>query len=78
MKSKIPVIIVSVILLAYTVLASSGIALRLSILIFSLSPIFILWMVIRVLKSPDTSHKTFDAYFYDDADIRRSEETEVS
>ena len=38
-----------------------------------LSPFVIVWMVIRILKDPYTTDKTFDEYFYQDRDdLRRN------
>ena len=71
-NSLVPVAIVSVILIIYTFITVSGIALWLSYLVFGISPLLIIWMVIMVLKSDDASGRTFDEYFYDDADIKQS------
>ena len=67
-----PVWIVTVILLVYTVLAVFGINADAVIIIFLFSPLLVIWMVLSVLKSKEQSTRTFDEYFYDDADIKRS------
>ena len=71
-KSITPVLIVTIILVVYTLLAELEMAPELVLIIFLCSPFIIIWMVISVLKSRDTSHRTFDEYFYDDADIKPS------
>ena len=58
-------------LLMYVVLLQSGFGLQAGVFMFSLSPIFIIWMVISVLKDDYRSKKTFDEYFYEDMDIKR-------
>jgi len=41
--------------------------------LFILSVVATIWMVLRILKDPYTTTKTFDDYFYQDRDdIRRS------
>ncbi|MFI5134615.1 MAG: hypothetical protein ACHQD9_02060 [Chitinophagales bacterium] len=70
-NALIPVAIVTAVLIIYTVLASAARASGLVTIIFMFSPFLIVWMVISVLKSKETSDRTFDEYFYDDADIRR-------
>ena len=72
-NSITPVLIVTVILVAYTLLSEFEIAPQLVMMIFLCSPFIIIWMVISVLKSKDTSNRTFDEYFYDDADIKPSD-----
>jgi len=71
-NSLIPVLIVTTVLAVYVLLASLGVASGLVTVIFALSPFAVVWMVISVLKSKETTDRTFDEYFYDDADIRRN------
>jgi len=41
-------------------------------LLFFFSPFPLIWMVIRILKDDYHSEKTFEEYFYEDKDWRRS------
>jgi hypothetical protein len=41
-------------------------------LLFLVSEVMLAWMVIRILKSPRASTKTFDSHFYEDSDVRHS------
>jgi len=73
MKNSVtPVLIVTVILVVYALLAELGMAFQLVLITFLCSPFMVIWMVISVLKSKDTTHRTFDEYFYDDVDIKSS------
>lgn len=36
------------------------------------SPFMIIWLVISILKDKNEPHKTFDEYFYQDEEIRRT------
>ena len=69
--SWFPITIASLYLLLYVILLCSGFGLRYALLMFSLSPLIIIWMVVRILKSPATSSKTFDEYFYEDIDLKK-------
>jgi hypothetical protein len=41
--------------------------------LYLLSPFVIVWMVMRILKDPYSTDKTFDEYFYQDRDdIKRN------
>jgi hypothetical protein len=65
-KSLLPVLIVTFYLIIYVFLLYEGSFLRIAFLMFSLSPVLLVWMVIRVLKRGRQSNRTFDNYFYDD------------
>jgi uncharacterized membrane protein len=72
-----PVILVTIFLVAYVLIAASGVSYFLTALLFIISPILVIWMVFRVLKSPNTSHKTFNDHFYEDHSYRKiSDEAE--
>lgn len=78
MKSTwFPVGIVTIFLLVYVFIAAAGFSYLLITLLFSISPILVLWMVFRVLKSPYHSGKTFNDHFYEDHSYRKiSDEAE--
>lgn len=58
-------------LVLFVALVTSGFGLQIAMLMFSLSPILIVWMVIRVLKDDFKSKKTFSEYFYEDMDLKK-------
>lgn len=41
--------------------------------LFLLSQGLLIWMVIRILKDPGKSTKTFETHFYEDFPVRRGE-----
>ena len=57
-------------LFVYTIIAFSGFSDDLAVVMFLLSPVFVLWMVYTVLRFGTPSTRTFDTHFYDDAPIR--------
>ena len=72
MKSAwLPVGIVTIFLLVYVFIAAAGYSYLLITGLFSISPILVVWMVIRVLKSPYNSGKTFNEHFYEDHNYRK-------
>jgi hypothetical protein len=68
-KSFLPVLIVTLYLIIYVFLLYEGSFLRIAFLMFSVSPVLLVWMVMRVLKHGRKSNRTFDNYFYDDMDF---------
>jgi membrane protein implicated in regulation of membrane protease activity len=60
----------SLFLLVYAFTAFSELNYQLVMAMFTISPIWIIWMVYRVLKSPDEPTRTFTDYFYMDVDIK--------
>ncbi|MDX5405101.1 MAG: hypothetical protein LPK46_03145 [Bacteroidota bacterium] len=73
-KVKLPVFVASFYLLIYAFLAQIPFdwSIRLALMMFSLSPLPVIWMVIRVLRDGVESDRTFHEHFYDDVDIRRN------
>jgi uncharacterized membrane-anchored protein YitT (DUF2179 family) len=72
MKSAwFPVGLVTIFLVAYVVIAATGLSYFLSAMLFTVSPILVIWMVFRVLKSPYDSGKTFNDHFYEDHGYRK-------
>lgn len=61
---------VSLFLLVYTAGASAGMPYGIVTFMFLLSPVLVLWLVYSVLRYGKPSGRTFDEYFYDDANIR--------
>jgi hypothetical protein len=70
---SIPIVLAaSFYLLCYILLLSSDATVHIAVLMFSLSPLVIVWMVISVLKQENKNKKTFDNFFYEDVDERRT------
>ena len=65
--------LVTVYLILYVALLTSGFGVQLAVFMFSLSPVFIVWMVVRVLRDDYQTDKTFDKYFYEDMDWKKGE-----
>lgn len=58
---------------AYLVLFAALIALGyedIGVAMFLFSPLLVIWLVYIVLRYGEASGRTFDEYYYDDADIR--------
>ena len=58
-------------LFIYCFLLSFNLNIPLALLLFSFSPVVIIWMVVRILKDGTPSEKTFDEYFYEDVNEKR-------
>jgi hypothetical protein len=72
MKSySLPIGLVTSYLFAYVLLASFDFSYTLIFSMFVISPLLVIWMVIRVLKSPQCSGKTFNDHFYEDHYYRK-------
>ncbi len=65
-KYLIPVFTVTGYLLVYIVSIGLELHIRLILLMFSLSPVLILWMVYRVLRAHVLVDHTFDEKWYED------------
>jgi hypothetical protein len=72
MKSPwFPIAFVTAFLFIYTGLLAMGASYTLMVVLFSLSPFLVIWMVVRVLKSKPVSTKTFNEHFYLDHAYRK-------
>ncbi|MBI1183062.1 hypothetical protein GC194_02230 [bacterium] len=67
---KTPLFITSIFLLLHTFFPLFAPYL---VVVFSLmlAPFLVIWLVYRVLKDGEPSHKTFTEYFYEDEEIKR-------
>jgi len=72
-KYLIPVFTVTGYLLIYIVSIGLDLHIRLILLMFSLSPTLILWMVYRVLKAKVCVSHTFEEKWYEDWDLKEEE-----
>ncbi len=57
-------------LLIYVLIIALGLSNDLAFILFMLSPVLMIGLVYSVLRHGKASGRTFDEYFYDDADIR--------
>lgn len=67
---RFPVFFVTAFLFVYTAFAYFSLD-AVVVMMFSISPFLVVWMVYRVLKYGKPSGRTFSEYFYDDMHYRR-------
>lgn len=67
-RSKVnpPILLTTLYLFVYLIVIYYFLNFRIALFMFSLSPIVLIWMVIRILKGAYTGTKTFDESFYED------------
>jgi len=70
-KIKWPILLATGYLLLYTATAQLEAAIQWTILLFSLSPLPVIWMVWRVLRDGTPSNFTFKERFYEDYHYER-------
>jgi len=70
MKTDQVISLTSGVVLVYVISTTLPVQLSLILLLFLLSSGLLFYMVIRILKDPVSTDRTFDDYFYQDADIR--------
>ena len=68
---KLPILFTTVFLMFHTISPYLGVPEKVIIASWALSPLVVIWMVIRVLKDGIASQRTFEEYFYDDREIKR-------
>ena len=79
-KIRLPIIFTTIYVIVYLLTIGIDPTLRWAIILFSLSPIPVLWMVWRVLRDGVPSPFTFKEKFYEDHSYMRveaKEETEM-
>ena len=71
-KIVLPIYLVTALLVLLTIFSQidAGWAAKLVITVTSLSPLPIIWMVLRVLKDGEPSEYTFEERFYEDYDVK--------
>jgi threonine/homoserine/homoserine lactone efflux protein len=57
----------------YVVVSTLPVAFPIVFWLFLLSQALLIWMVVRILKAPRTSTRTFETHFYEDAPFRPGE-----
>jgi hypothetical protein len=67
-KIKAPILIATIYLFVYAITAQFETNIQLTIMLFSLSPLPVIWMVWRVLRDGTPSQFTFQERFYEDYD----------
>jgi hypothetical protein len=68
---KVPVLLVSILVLIYSVSPQLGSSDNAVILFSLLLLLPVIWMVIRILKDGSPSSKTWEEHFYEDHDYKR-------
>jgi len=76
-KIKWPVMLVTTFAVLYQFTPYAVLSDQAIILLFIFSPIPVLWMAFKILKNGIPSQRTFDEYFYDDADYCRNNVTAI-
>jgi hypothetical protein len=71
-KLKHCIFLTTGIVLLYVVISRLPINFGWIFLLFLISEVMLAWMVVRILKAPRNSSKTFETHFYQDSDVRRS------
>lgn len=71
-KIVLPIYLVTILLVLLTIFSqiNTGWAAKVVILVTSLSPIPLIWMVLRVLQDGEPSPHTFEERFYEDYDVK--------
>jgi predicted signal transduction protein with EAL and GGDEF domain len=70
-KIKLPIMIATAYLVVFVITLSFSSILAISMLLVSLSPLPIIWMVYRVLRDGIPSEFTFEERFYEDYEYQR-------
>lgn len=70
-KVKFPVLFSTFYLLLHSISPYLGVPESVIIASWMLSPLLVIWMVVRVLKDGVPSDKTFDEHFYEDFSYHR-------
>lgn len=68
-----PIFIATLYLVLYVIIAELDATTRITLMLFSLSPIPVLWMVYKVLRDGEPSTYTFTERFYEDYAYARAE-----
>jgi hypothetical protein len=72
-KSAFSVTVTTLVVILYVVLSTLPLGFGITFFAMLVSQGLLIWMVISILKDRRESTRTFDDYFYEDADIRKSE-----
>lgn len=79
-KIKTPILLTTLYVFIYLMVCELDTTARWAIMLFSLSPLPVLWMVYRVLKDGQPSKFSFKEKFYDDHNymrVKSKEQTET-
>jgi hypothetical protein len=77
--ASISIVITSSVLVLYSGLSViEGASFALIASLFLLLHVLLIWTVIRILKDPNESSKSFDEYFYEDKEFKRGNKSESS
>jgi threonine/homoserine/homoserine lactone efflux protein len=77
MNKRIKIIIGLLMFAAFAVASFITIFWQLFIILYILGMVMIIWFIIKLLRYPTSSNRTFDKYFYDDLNIKIMDEKKL-
>ncbi|MBK7567998.1 MAG: hypothetical protein IPI31_09250 [Bacteroidetes bacterium] len=77
MNKRIKLIIGLLMFAAFAVASFITIFWQLFIILYILGMVMIIWFIIKLLRYPTSSNRTFDKYFYDDLNIKIMDEKKL-
>ena len=77
MNKRIKIIIGLLMFAAFAVASFITIFWQLFIILYILGMVMIIWFIIKLLRYPTSSNRTFDKYFYDDLNIKFMDEKKL-
>ncbi|MBK7035200.1 MAG: hypothetical protein IPH42_02360 [Bacteroidetes bacterium] len=77
MNKRIKLIIGLLMFAAFAVASFITIFWQLFIIVYILGMVVMIWFIIKLLRYPTSSNRTFDKYFYDDLNIKIMDEKKL-
>ena len=77
MKNPVKLIIGILMFAAFAVASFITIFWQFFFIMYIIGIVLILWVIIKLLRYPTSSNRTFDKYFYDDLNIKFMEEKKL-
>lgn len=68
-KIKFPILITTLFMLSVNLMPFLGVAYSIILFLLSISPIIVIWMVLKTLKEGVASEKTFETHWYEDQTV---------
>ena len=78
MKKGIKISIGIFLLLAFSIASFITVFWQFFFLLYIIGIVVIIWVIIKLLRYPTSSNRTFDKYFYDDLNIKILEEKKLN
>ena len=76
-RIKSPIYFSTLFLVVYVIVSHAESVANISLIMFSISPIVVLWLAYKILRDGRPSGQTFKQKFYDDHDYTRVEAKEL-